>query len=275
MRARNGKIARLPKVIREQLNQRLADGEAGEMLLEWLHAQPEVLEVLMRDFEGRPILKQNLSDWRRGGFRDWEARQERIETVQRIAEEADDIELAAAELPGRLSAIVAERFASLIATTASVKDWSKPRLRAQLMELCEGIATLRRFDQGAARLKLEREQLDLKKAELALAQEAQTKRTHEQWREWTDAYTSNLLKTSKSPEEALRGILILLNGHADEDLIRRERERSHAKAGLPLLPDDATLLERTQNLMQAHAIAEEIRKGGAQESQGQSNPVKP
>lgn len=275
MRARNGKIARLPKVIREQLNQRLADGEAGETLLEWLHAQPEVLEVLIRDFEGRPILKQNLSDWRRGGFRDWEARQERIETVRRIAEEADDIESAAAELPDRLSAIVAERFASLIAATASVKDWSKPRLRAQLMELCGGVASLRRFDQGVARLKLEREQLDLKKAELALAQEAQTKRTHEQWREWTDAHTSHLLKTCKSPEEVLRGILILLNGHADEDLIRRERERNHAKVGLPLLPDDATLLERTQNLMQAHAIAEEIRKGGAQESQGQSNPVKP
>lgn len=275
MRTRTGKIARLPRTVRDRLNQRLANGESGEALLEWLHAQPEVLEVLVRDFDGRPILKQNLSDWRRGGFRDWEARQERIETVQRLAEEADDIESAAAELPDRLSAIVAERFASLISATASVKDWSKPRLRAQLMELCEGIATLRRFDQGAARLKQEREQLDLKKAELALAQEAQTKRTHEQWREWTDAYTSHLLKTSKSPEEALRGILILLNGHANEELIRQQHEKNREKDGLPPIPDDATLLERTAGLMQTHAIAEEMRNGTAQESQGQSNPVKP
>ena len=65
MKARTDKIARLPKAVREQLNQRLADGEQGETLLEWLHSLPEVLQVLMRDFEDRPILKQNLSrSWR-------------------------------------------------------------------------------------------------------------------------------------------------------------------------------------------------------------------
>jgi hypothetical protein len=73
----------------------------------------------------------------------------------------------------------------------------------------------------------------------------------------------------------LHGILILLRGHADEDLIRQERERNHATAGLPLMPEDATLLERTANLMKNHAIAEELKRGVAQGSQTESNPVKP
>ncbi len=32
---RNGKIARLPSVLREQLNRRIADGEHGKKLVEW------------------------------------------------------------------------------------------------------------------------------------------------------------------------------------------------------------------------------------------------
>ena len=275
MKTRNGKIARLPKAVRDQLNQRLADGMPGEALLDWLHDQPEVLEVLARDFEGRPILKQNLSEWRQGGFRDWEARQERLEVLRHIEEEAADVAAAAPDLPDRMSTIVAARFASLIAATSKVKDWSKPRQRAQLMELCEGISTLRRFDQDAARIKLGREQLEMKKAELALAEEAGKKRTHAEWRAWTDAYMTRVLNSSKTTEEALRGMLILLYGHADEELIRREREKNHAKAGIPLVPEDATLLERTESLRQTHAIAEAIKNGTAQESQSQSNPVKP
>lgn len=275
MRTRTGKIARLPREIREQLNQRLADGMSGEALLDWLHLQPAVLEVLVRDFEGRPILKQNLSEWRLGGFHDWETRQERLEQVRQLCEEAEEVQEATSDLPDRLSAILATRFASLMAATAKVKDWSKPRQRAQLMEINDGISTLRRFDQGAARLKLERELLDMKKAELQLAQEAQTKRTHAEWRAWTDAYMKAALTNSKNPEDALRSILILLHGHADEDLIRQEHEKNRLKAGLPLVPEDATLLERTESLLQTHAIAMELEAAREQGSQAQSNPVKP
>ncbi len=275
MKARTGKIARLPKAVRDRLNQRLADGESGEALLEWLHSQPEVLEVLARDFEGRPILKQNLSEWRMGGFRDWEARQERLEQVRHLCEEAEDVQASVSELPDQLSAILAIRFASLMATTAKVKDWSKPRQRAQLMEMCEGIATLRRFDQGAARLKLEREMLNTKQAELQLAKEAQIKRTHAEWRAWTDAYMKAVLANSKTPEDALRGMLTLLYGHADEELIREEREKNRIKAGLPPIPEEATLLERTDSLLRTHALAVDMRPGTEEEGQTESNPVKP
>ncbi len=60
MTTRNGKIARLPKQIRHDLNGRLEDGQPGKQLVEWLNGLPEVQEVLKLRFGGRPISEQNL-----------------------------------------------------------------------------------------------------------------------------------------------------------------------------------------------------------------------
>src|ERR1035438_7957478 len=50
---RVGKIARLPREIREQLNHRLQDGEIGKRLVDWLNSLPEVKAVLAGEFNGR------------------------------------------------------------------------------------------------------------------------------------------------------------------------------------------------------------------------------
>jgi len=60
MKARNGKIARLPLEIREQLNERLADGEPANRLVEWLNASPGVMKVMAKQFERRPITNISL-----------------------------------------------------------------------------------------------------------------------------------------------------------------------------------------------------------------------
>jgi hypothetical protein len=39
--SRNGKIARLPQQIREQINRRLENGEEGKQIAEWLNTLPE------------------------------------------------------------------------------------------------------------------------------------------------------------------------------------------------------------------------------------------
>ena len=44
-RTRTGKIARLPKAVREELNRRLQDGEPGTQLVEWLNSLPQVQRV--------------------------------------------------------------------------------------------------------------------------------------------------------------------------------------------------------------------------------------
>lgn len=68
---RRGKIARLPKEIREELNRRLENGEQGARLVEWLNGLPEVKAILEKDFEGQAINEPNLTQWRNGGFLDW------------------------------------------------------------------------------------------------------------------------------------------------------------------------------------------------------------
>ena len=69
--SRIGKIARLPYSIREQLNLKLHDGISAKSILPWLNSLPEVKAVLAADFDNRPISKQNLSEWKHGGHRDW------------------------------------------------------------------------------------------------------------------------------------------------------------------------------------------------------------
>ena len=55
--ARNGKIARLPREFREEVNRRLQDGEPGGSLLAWLNPLPGVQAVLAREFGGCRISK--------------------------------------------------------------------------------------------------------------------------------------------------------------------------------------------------------------------------
>ena len=85
---RNGKIARLPKAIRDQLNRRLEDGQPGVRVVEWLNTLPEVHTVLTEQFDGRAINEVNLSEWKAGGFLDWQARQEMLAHTQELVEEA-------------------------------------------------------------------------------------------------------------------------------------------------------------------------------------------
>jgi hypothetical protein len=70
-RKRFGKIARLPREVRNELNRRICDGEKGTHLIAWLNSLPEVQAILARDFNGHPINAVNLTQWRAGGYRDW------------------------------------------------------------------------------------------------------------------------------------------------------------------------------------------------------------
>lgn len=89
---RIGKIARLPRAIRDQLNHRMQDGESCHSLVTWLNAQPEVQKVLADSFGGRPVDAQNLSDWKQGGYQHWLARQDTLELACQMGEQATDLQ---------------------------------------------------------------------------------------------------------------------------------------------------------------------------------------
>src|SRR5229473_3322936 len=106
---RTGKIARLPVEIRHQLNRRLQDGKPGKQLVVWLNSLPEVREALKEEFGARPITEQNLSEWKLGGYADWERHEGSCALVARLTDEAGDLKVAAGD------GVVSDRLATLVA----------------------------------------------------------------------------------------------------------------------------------------------------------------
>src|SRR5438105_15939871 len=87
---RNGKIARLPLEVRNELNRRLDEGEQGKKLVAWLNGLPAVQAIVATEFGGKAIREQNLSEWKQRGYRDWLAKQEALEIAERLREDATE-----------------------------------------------------------------------------------------------------------------------------------------------------------------------------------------
>jgi hypothetical protein len=158
---RNGKIARLPREVREQLNRRLQDGEPGTKLVDWLNSVPEVHAVLAAEFEGRSISEQNLSEWKAGGYRDWLAQQETLDMISRLS--ADTVELKEASrdlLTDKLAVWLAARYVVVAQSLAASPDGDAADWK-RLREFCSDLVALRKGDHSAERLELDREHLDL------------------------------------------------------------------------------------------------------------------
>jgi hypothetical protein len=75
---RTGKIARLSDNLRDQLNQRLQNGEPGKIIIKWLNSLDEVKAVLKAEFKGHAIIRSNLTEWKQGGYLDWLVRKDAL-----------------------------------------------------------------------------------------------------------------------------------------------------------------------------------------------------
>lgn len=154
----NGKIARLPRNIRDELNHRLDDGETGGRILQWLNTLPAVQAVLTAEFGGGLINAQNLSNWRKGGYQHWLKQQARRNLVRELIENAEELatDAGGVELGNHLSAIlVAELAASVRGALEELADPAERSVRLQ--EFLLTLARVRRQDNQAGRLAIERE----------------------------------------------------------------------------------------------------------------------
>ena len=77
--ARKGKIARLPFVTRERINEMLLDNVQGQKILNWLNADQKLKGAAA-------ITDGNLSEWRKGGFQDWLEKADKMEKTKRLSE---------------------------------------------------------------------------------------------------------------------------------------------------------------------------------------------
>src|SRR6266480_688704 len=155
--SRNGKIARLPRAVRERLNHHLRDGEEGKKLVAWLNGLPEVKAVVAAEFGGKSIREQNLSEWKKRGYRDWIAHQEALELAEKLAEDAIDLERENhAPLTDTLAVWLASRYAVATRRVVEAKGSESWRI---LREMCADVVELRRGDHSAQRLELEQERV--------------------------------------------------------------------------------------------------------------------
>ena len=131
---------------------------------------PEVQAVVTAEFEGKPIREQNLSEWKKGGYRDWQAQQEALEIAGRLGEDAAEwTGDGRAPLTDTLAHWLVARYAVAtrrVAETGGREGWR------MLREMCGDIVELRKGDHSAERLQIEHERLMLEK-------EKSEKRIHE------------------------------------------------------------------------------------------------
>jgi hypothetical protein len=160
--SRNGKIARLPGQIREEIDRRLYDGEDGKKILGWLNSVDEVKAILAEKFDGRPITKGNLCEWRQGGHRDWEMHQATLAETHRVVSEGLELDKVGEKaLADKLAVWLVGRY--VVVTRQLIENQNDPAAWKLLRELCHDVVALRRGDHGAEWLRIEREKLKLQR----------------------------------------------------------------------------------------------------------------
>lgn len=148
-----GKIGRLPPELREEVNRRMERGEPAATLLAWLNALPEVQALLAAEFKGKPITEQNVSLWRKFGFRDWLRRREAMAMAAEIG-----------ELPAAGNSPVTAQLATWgsVRYLVAVRDLVRHQAEGvshldTIRQFTRDVIALRRADHRAARLQFQQE----------------------------------------------------------------------------------------------------------------------
>jgi viroplasmin and RNaseH domain-containing protein len=158
--SRNGKIARLPAPLREQINLRLQNGEKGRDIIAWLNSNNEVKALLASEFGGHEISDDNLSQWKHGGYHDWEMLQATLAETQRIVSEGAELDKVGEKALGdKLAAWMLGRYA--VATRKLIEHEDDQAAWKLLREVCHDLVALRRGDHFAEWLRIDREKLAL------------------------------------------------------------------------------------------------------------------
>src|SRR5215471_14873949 len=161
---RTGKVARLPRTVRERVNCMLEEGLPYDIIIQRL---------------GKHRTLDNLSQWKKGGYRDWLVRQQALALVHNLDDKQG---LADPALIGPFTAKLCRWIALHLAATSQSLIVSEDNLEAKwnrLNQLANVLSRLRHGDLYSERLSLDREWLDLDKSN-ALA-----RRDQEFWK-WTE-----------------------------------------------------------------------------------------
>jgi len=153
-----GKIARLPASIREELNQRLFDGETGRRLVAWLNGLPAVQAIVAAEFRGQPMAEYNLSRWKKTGYKSWRRAREMREAGAAMIQELPEMpELTRKTLLNRVAVLFTGDLVMQLRRLDAMREGTKKSRRQR--DLMERFLTLRRADLEAERLRVEQKKL--------------------------------------------------------------------------------------------------------------------
>jgi hypothetical protein len=212
---RTGKIARLPQGIREQLNQRLADGVPGVELVAWLNGLPKVKRILAREFAGREITDGNVSEWKQGGFTEWQAQRETLASARELTGRGRALNgVAKGWLTDHLALVLEAQYAQLLNGWNGEADAVFRRKLRGLHLVGQNLAELRRGDHRANRLQVHWERLAQEKKRDAMRALGAMLEESKRWPAVADAYrkafalheehklrATRPLKRSQAPEK--------------------------------------------------------------------------
>lgn len=179
-RARQGKIARLPRAIREAVNRRLEDGQAASEILPWLNSLPEVVAVLDSRFAGEAVSEQNLSGWRSGGYLDWTRQRDREDNLRLLADYSHRLAQAGGTSLAKGAANVAA--GHILEVLETIADGSATKIvetdsGTEALEtgpdagaVIKALASLRKLEIAEGKLDLDRRKTDQREREIALAE---------------------------------------------------------------------------------------------------------
>lgn len=200
-----GKIAQLPARVREALNRRLHDGQPASVILPWLNALPEVIEVLKDRFDAEPVSEQNLSLWRNGGFQRWLEESAEIEKTKQLAEfSAELAEAAGLGISKAAKALAAGRIMARLQTAGEDIDLET------LLGLTKAAKDLHAADVAEASLNLDERKAGQKDRDLALKEQAFQFRTAEAFLQWFESEEARRIATSSERKETKIGELVQL-----------------------------------------------------------------
>jgi hypothetical protein len=153
--ALTGKIARLPGDLREQINQRLFDGQSDPEILPWLNELPVVKEMLAARFDAKPITKQNMTNWRQRGYQRWLHQKENVTSTEALGNYAESLTRAGAgRLAPAAAAVASGKLLEFLDTAGPAQ--TDPN---NLVKCAAAASTLLRMEQNHERLKIARERL--------------------------------------------------------------------------------------------------------------------
>lgn len=198
--ARQGKIARLPHRLREQVNRRLLDGETSRTLLQWLNAQDDAVEVWEALFEGAPANPQNLSEWRTGGYREWLQRRQKSENLKTLASYASDLAKAGGSISDGAAAIAAGHVLEALENAATDED-------VDLSKMVSAVTALQNADLAKRNLKLNQRKESNREKIIELSKDKFEKQTVETFMKWAKTKEAQAILNNGKSKHVQMGML--------------------------------------------------------------------